>query len=75
MTITSLVDHIVTNTPDKISDSGLIHTGITNHSLIFEIRKIFVINKQENILEIRNMKNLNEQKFPITVNKFFHFFA
>jgi hypothetical protein len=49
MTTTSLIDHIVTNTPEKISDSGVIHTGISDHSLIFAIRKTSVIKKQENI--------------------------
>ena len=63
MTTTSLIDHIVTNTPEKISDSGVIHTGISDHSLVFAIRKISVINKQENTLEIRNMKHFDEEKF------------
>ena len=40
-----LIDHIVTNTPEKISDSGVIHTGIRDHSLIFAIRKISIIKK------------------------------
>jgi hypothetical protein len=48
---------MVTNTPEKISDFGVIHTGISDHSLIFAIRKISVIKKQENIVEMRNMKN------------------
>ena len=47
----------------KFLVSGVIHTGISDHSLIFEIRKVSVIDKQENILEIRNMKNFNEEKF------------
>ena len=34
MTITSLIDHMVTKTPEKMSDSGVIHTGISDHSLI-----------------------------------------
>jgi hypothetical protein len=63
MTTTSLIDHMVTNTPEKHSDSGVIHTGISDHSLIFAIRKISVIKKQENIVEMRNMKNFNEEKF------------
>ena len=63
ITTSSLIDHIVTNTPEKKSDSGVIHTGISDHSLVFAIRKISVIDKQENILEIRNMKNFNEEKF------------
>ena len=28
MTTSSLIDHIVTNTPEKISDSGVIHAGM-----------------------------------------------
>ena len=62
-TTTSLIDHIVTNMPEKISDSGVIHTGISDHSLVFAIRKIYIVTKQENTLEIRNMKNFDEGKF------------
>ena len=43
MKTTSLIDHIATNTPEKISDSGVIHTGISDHSLVFAIRKMSVI--------------------------------
>ena len=64
MTTSSLIDHIVTNTPEKISDFRVIHTGISDHSLIFAIRKISIIKKkQENTIEIRNMKNFDDQKF------------
>ena len=49
--------------PEKISDSGVIHTGISDHSLVFAIRKISIVTKQENTLEIRNMKNFDEGKF------------
>ena len=80
MTTTSLIDHIVTNTPEKISDSGVIHTGISDHSLVFEIRKMFVIiKKQENTLEIRNLKNFDEKKFTKELLKqhweYVYFFA
>ena len=37
MTTKSLVDHIVTNAPEKNSNTGVIHTGISDHSLIFAI--------------------------------------
>jgi hypothetical protein len=40
--------------PEKISDSGVIHEGISDHSLVFAIRKISIVTKQENTLEIRN---------------------
>ena len=63
MTTSSLIDHIVTNTPEKISDSGVIHTGISDHSLVFAIRKISILKKDEHSIEIRNMKNFKENKF------------
>ena len=79
MTTSSLIDHIVTNTPEKISDSGVIHTGISDHSLIFAIRKISIIRKQENTIEIRNMKNFDDQKFVNELQsqhwEFIYFFA
>ena len=63
MTTSSLIDLIVTSTPEKILDSGVIHTGISDHSLIFAIRKISIMNKPENTIEITNMKNFNEHNF------------
>ena len=50
MTTSSLIDHIITNTPEKISHSGVIHTGISDHSLVFAIRKIQIIQKKEKTL-------------------------
>ena len=79
MSTSSLIDHIVSNTPEKISDSGVIHTGISDHSLVFAIRKISVIKKQEHTVEIRNMKNFNEEKFIAELSKqeweYVYFFA
>ena len=63
MTRSSLIDHIITNTLEKNSHSGVIHTGISDHSLVFAIRKIRIIQKKEkNTFEIRNMKNFDEKK-------------
>ena len=39
-TTSTLIDHFITNRPEKISDSGVIHTGISDHSMIFGIREI-----------------------------------
>ena len=59
MKSSSLIDHIVTNTPEKISHSGVIHTGSSDHSIIFAIRKIRIIEKKENnTVEMRNMKKI-----------------
>ena len=63
MTTSSLIDHVVTNTPEKISHSGVVHTGISDHSLVYAIRKIRVFQKTNDFVEIRNMKNFNEKNF------------
>ena len=33
----SLIDHVVTNTPEKISQSCVLHTGISDQTLVYEI--------------------------------------
>ena len=63
MMTSSLIDHLVINTPEKISDYSVIYAGMSDHSPVFAIRKISNINKQENTIEIRNMKNFNEHNF------------
>ena len=63
MTTSTLIDHIITNTPENVCDSGVIHTGISDHSLVFAIRKISVARKVEHRVEIRNMKKFDTKKF------------
>ena len=63
MTTSSLIDHVVINTPEKISHSGVVHTGISDNSLVYAIRKIRVFQKANDFVEIRNMKNFNEKNF------------
>lgn len=36
----TLIDHHVTSMPEKINMSGVLHTGISDYSLIYGIRKI-----------------------------------
>ena len=50
MKTASLIDHIVNNTTEKISVSGVIHKGISDHSLVFAIRKISVIKNKKILL-------------------------
>ena len=63
MRSSTLIDHIVTSTPENVSASGVVHTGIRDHSLVLAIRKTFVVRKTENTVEIRNMKKFDAQKF------------
>ena len=36
----SIRDHYITSMREKINSTGVIHTGISDHSLIYGIRKI-----------------------------------
>ena len=36
----SLLDVFITSTPEKIISSGVVHLGISDHSLIYAIRKL-----------------------------------
>ena len=38
----TLIDHIFTNTPDKVVCSGVSHISISDHSLVYAYRKLSV---------------------------------
>jgi hypothetical protein len=62
----TLIGHYVTSMPEKINLSGVIHTGISDHSLIYGIRKINPIissGKKAKKIEVRNMKRFNQHRF------------
>ena len=62
----TLIDHYITSMPEKIVQSGVIHTGISDHSLIYGIRKINPVlstRKKAKKVEVRNMKRFNEERF------------
>ena len=62
----TLIDHYITSMPEKINSTGVIHTGISDHSLIYGIRKINPIVSTRNMtrnVEVRNMKRFNHNSF------------
>ena len=66
MTNTSqfLLDICVTNTPDKISVSGVQSHGISDHSLVYLVRKTTWQGKTVNsFVYKRQLKHFNESKF------------
>ena len=58
----TLIDHIVTNKPDKVADGGVIPCGISDHDLIYIVRqaKLSNIKQKPKILSICIHKNLSE---------------
>ena len=60
----TLIDVILTNTSQRIVSSGVLHLGISDHSLVYAIRKISIPNKATHeIKELRNFKNFNVNNF------------
>ena len=63
-TSSSLIDHILTNSTDRISQSGVIETTFSDHFTIYCSRKITRLrhNKHKTI-KIRSMKNYNKKAY------------
>lgn len=62
-TSATLIDLFLTNRPDNISNSGVIHLGISDHSMIFAVKKITVPKFRETIREVRDYKKFIENDF------------
>ena len=69
-TTESLIDHIYTNDINKISQSGVIESGISDHYITFCTRKIFKnpIGKH-NKIKIRSMKDYSNDTFSDSLNE------
>ena len=65
-TSASLIDLILTNKPENISQSGVVHLGISDHSLIFAIRKLTLPKSGKTspmVREVRDFKNFVQNNF------------
>ena len=62
-TSATLIDLIFTNKKENIVKSGVIHLGISDHSLIFAVRKFFTPKSRQNARYVRNFKNFNATVF------------
>ena len=61
----SLVDLCITNTPDKIVRSGVMPLGISDHSLVYLIRKThYTIPGCIKIISTRSFKNFQSGGVP-----------
>lgn len=59
----TLLDIIATNRPEKVKDSGVIHLGISDHSLVYSCLKVSVPRDKPKIVESRNFKYYNKDSF------------
>ena len=59
----TLIDLCITNSPEKVSNSGVIHLGISDHSLVFMTRKVHHDRFCPRTIEMRQFKHFQKNKF------------
>ena len=62
-TTSSLIDVILTNTPENISTSGVLHIGVSDHSLVYTIRKFKLSTFRPTVKEVRDFKHFSDSQF------------
>ena len=60
----TLIDHILTNSPDKVCQSGVIDLGLSNYDLIYCTRKSSLPKfHKHNEISVRSLKRYSAKKF------------
>lgn len=62
-TSSTLIDLILTNRQENISSFGVIHLGISDHSLVYAVRKSIMPRSRPTVKEVRDFKNFNKDDF------------
>ena len=62
-TSATVIDLILTNRSENISESGVIHLGVSDHSLVYLVRKFTPPKSRKTAREVRNFKNFVESDF------------
>ena len=62
-TSASTIDLILSNTPENIVSSGVSHVGISDHSLIYAIRKLVSPKSKSIMREVRDFKHFSDRDF------------
>ena len=66
-TSATLMDLILTNTLENILQSGVIHLCISDHSLVYALRKFSLPKSFPKYKDVRNFKNFYENQFILDV--------
>ena len=71
----TLIDLVLTNMKENISESGVIHLGMSDHSLVYAVRKFVNSKHKPTVREVRDYKRFNAEcllwdlgKFPWNVS-------
>ena len=64
----TIIDHVITNWPERVSESGVIPCGISDHDLIFMTKKIGSPKSKfaQRVINIRNQKRFDLRAFNMT---------
>ena len=65
----TLVDWLMTNKPENISNTGVLHLGVSDHSLIYGCRKIAFSRNPSKLVESRCLKNYKSSAFKADLNE------
>ena len=58
-----IIDLIFTNTPENILSTGVIHFGISDHSLIYAVHKFKLPKSNPTVREVRDFKHFSADEF------------
>ena len=59
----TLIDLCITSAPTNVINSGVTHLSISDHSLVYMIRKAHYVRDGVRHIEARTMKNFNSKHF------------
>ena len=59
----TLIDLVITNNKESLTHWGVVTSTISDHTLIYAVRKVRIRRRSPRFVETRNFKNFNEAKF------------
>ena len=62
-TSSSLIDLCLTNSASTVVDSGVLHLSISDHSLIYMVRKAHYVRSGTRLIKIRTLINFSREEF------------
>ena len=70
----TLIDHVITNSTQNLTHHGVLATTISDHYLVYAVRKFDCRRGPPRLIEIRSFKNFNENEFIQDIKKGFEIF-
>ena len=59
----TLIDLCITNSPTNVVNSSVLHLSISDHSLVYMVRKTHYKSNGARIVEVRSLKNFSRENF------------